>query len=75
MLPIKTILLAGVGALGYYLYNRMSEEQKNKIVRGVKDQLNRAVDQLMPTNSRAAFETKADTMPQSRFGEGDSYTG
>lgn len=69
MLPTKTLLLAGIGALGYYLYSRMSEEQKNKLIEGLKQQLNKAVENFMPTNSRASYETRVEnaTSPGSEF--------
>jgi len=57
-----TALLAGVGALAYYLYNRMDEEQKESIVTSVKDTLNKTIEQLMPRNSKANFETRMDSI-------------
>jgi uncharacterized membrane protein YebE (DUF533 family) len=66
-----TVLLAGVGALAYYIYNRMDEEQKQSIVQGVKDQLNKTIEQIMPRNSRANFETRVDNITNSNsVGEG-----
>lgn len=68
MLNLKTTaLLAGAGALAYYLFTRLDEEQKNTIVKGVKDQLNKTMDRFMPTNSRANFETRMDTNLNQEF--------
>ena len=57
-----TIFLAGIGALAYYIYTRMDEEQKENIVKGIRDQLNKTVEQFMPRNTRANFETKVDNL-------------
>ena len=62
----KTILLAGIGALAYYIYTRLDEEQKDTIVNGIKDQLNKAADRFMPRNSRANFETRMDNLANGR---------
>lgn len=75
MISTKSLLLAGIGALGYYIYTRMSEEQKNKIVEGLKQQLNKVVDNLMPTNSRAAFETRVDNANSASSIGDREYTG
>ena len=58
--------MAGIGALAYYVYTKLDEEQKDSIVRGVKDQLNKAMDRVMPRNSRANFETKVDNLSNGR---------
>jgi hypothetical protein len=70
-----SIFLAGIGALAYYIYTRMDEEQKESIVKGIKDQLNKTVEQFMPRNSRANFETKADNLTNGRIDTGESYLG
>jgi hypothetical protein len=62
----KTIFLAGIGALAYYVYSKLDEEQKQSIVKGVKDQLNKTVEQIMPRNSRANFETRVDNLTNGR---------
>ena len=62
----KTILLAGIGALAYYVYTKLDEEQRNSIVSGIKDQLNKAVERFTPTNSRANFETRVDNLSNGR---------
>jgi hypothetical protein len=60
MFSKKTAILAGIGALAYYLYTRLDEEQKDTIVKGIKDQLNKTIEQFMPRNSKANFETRMD---------------
>lgn len=62
----KTILLAGIGALAYYVYTKLDEEQRESIVTGIKDQLNKAVERFTPTNSRAKFETRMDRFSNGR---------
>lgn len=62
----KTILLAGIGALAYYVYTKLDEEQRDSIVSGIKDQLNKAVERFTPTNSRAKFETRMDNLSNGR---------
>lgn len=62
----KTILLAGIGALAYYVYTKLDEEQRDSIVSGIKDQLNKAVERFTPTNSRANFETRMDNLSNGR---------
>ena len=71
----SAIFLAGIGALAYYVYTRMDEEQKENIVQGIKDQLNKTVEQFMPRNSRANFETKVDNLTNGRVDTGESFTG
>ena len=68
----KTILLAGIGALAYYVYTKLDEEQKESIVQGVKDQLNKAMERVMPRNSRANFETRMDNLAGGRTDLADS---
>lgn len=70
----STILLAGIGALAYYIYTRLDEEQKESIVNGIKDQLNKTVEQFMPRNSRANFETKMDNFSNGRTDTGESFS-
>ncbi len=70
----KTILLAGIGALAYYVYSRLDEEQKDSIVKGVKDQLNKTMEQIMPRNSRANFETRVDNLANGRTDIAESFT-
>jgi hypothetical protein len=62
----KTILLAGIGALAYYIYTRLDEEQKDSLVKGVKDQLNKTMEQFMPRNSKANYETRMDNLANGR---------
>ena len=69
----STILLAGIGALAYYIYTRLDEEQRDSIVNGIKDQLNKTVEQFMPRNSRANFETKMDNFSNGRTDTGESF--
>jgi hypothetical protein len=69
----KTILLAGIGALAYYVYTRLDEEQKESIVSGVKEQLNKAMERFMPTNARANFETRMDNLADGRSGLEESF--
>lgn len=69
----KTILLAGIGALAYYVYTKLDEEQKESIVNGIKDQLNKTMEQIMPRNSRAKFETKIDNLANGRTDIQDSF--
>lgn len=42
------MVLAGVAALAYYAYNRMSEEQKRNIVDTVKKQGRDILGRIMP---------------------------
>ena len=69
----KTILLAGIGALAYYVYTRLDEEQKESIVNGIKEQLDKTVERFMPKNSRANFETRVDNLASGRMDIGDDY--
>lgn len=65
----KTLLIAGVGALAYYLYSRMDKEQKDNIVKTVKDQLGKTMERFMPRNSKASFETRMDNVSGGELGQ------
>ena len=70
----KTILMAGIGALAYYVYTKLDEEQKDTIVKGVKEQLNKAMERVMPRNSRANFESKVDNLSNGRNDISESFS-
>jgi len=42
----KTLLLAGIGAFAYYMYKKMSPEEKENISRKVKDAGNKLAENL-----------------------------
>lgn len=48
---VKPMVLAGVAALAYYAYTRMSEEQKRSLVDTVKKQGKDLLGRIMPGNN------------------------
>jgi hypothetical protein len=53
----KTLLLAGIGALAYYMYKKMSPEEKENISRKIKDAGKKLSDQL-PGDLKNIFGNK-----------------
>jgi len=55
-----TLLLAGLAALAYYKYHKMSPEEKDKIKTSVKNTAKKVVDQL-PEELKNIFSDKTST--------------
>ena len=59
---VKPMVLAGVAALAYYAYTRMSEEQKRNLVDTVKKQGKDLLGRIMPGMNAKAADQAAGTM-------------
>ena len=53
----KTLLLAGIGAIAYYMYKKMSPQDKERISNSIKDAGRKLTDQL-PEDIKNAFGNK-----------------
>lgn len=47
-----SLLLAGAAAFAYYKYSKMSPEQKEKLVGGLKDKATKIFGQFMPNGKQ-----------------------
>lgn len=56
--PTLPLLLAGLAAYGYYRYSKMSSEEKEKLVGGIKDKGRRFYDENVPQNIKDLFGQK-----------------
>ena len=56
--PTLPLLLAGLAAYGYYKYSKMSADEKEKLVGGLKDKGRRFYDEKVPQNLKDLFGQK-----------------
>ena len=56
--PTLPLLLAGLAAYGYYKYSKMSSDEKEKLVGGIKDKGRRFYDEKVPQNIKDLFGQK-----------------
>jgi hypothetical protein len=68
------LLLAGLAAYAYYKYNKMTPEQKEKLVGGIKEKGQKIYDQYVPEEVKKMFGKKKEETAGEHYGEGDAYT-
>ena len=56
--PTLPLLLAGLAAYGYYRYSKMSADEKEKLVGGLKEKGRRFYDEKVPQNIKDMFGQK-----------------
>jgi len=56
--PTLPLLLAGLAAYGYYRYSKMSADEKEKLVGGLKEKGRRFYDEKVPQNIKDLFGQK-----------------
>lgn len=56
--PTLPLLLAGLAAYGYYKYSKMSADEKEKLVGGLKEKGQRFYDEKVPQNIKDLFGQK-----------------
>ncbi|MBC7935734.1 MAG: hypothetical protein H7Y86_10330 [Rhizobacter sp.] len=56
----KTLLLAGIGAYAYYMYKKMSPEEKANISSKIKETGKKLTENL-PEEIKSLFNTKTQT--------------
>jgi hypothetical protein len=56
--PTLPLLLAGLAAYGYYRYSKMSADEKEKLVGGLKEKGKRFYDEKVPQNVKDLFGQK-----------------
>lgn len=67
------LLLAGLAALAYYKYSKMSDEQKKNIVGDLKTKGQKLYDDYAPVELKD-FLNKQKPQPTENFTESQSYT-
>ena len=76
-LPAGGLLLAGIAALAYYKYSKMSSEEKENLVGDLKAKGQKLYDEYMPEKYKSMFSktTSGGTASaNSHFGEGNAYS-
>jgi hypothetical protein len=56
--PTLPLLLAGLAAYGYYKYSKMSTDEKDKLVGGLKEKGQKFYDESVPQNIKDLFGKK-----------------
>ena len=56
--PTLPLLLAGLAAYGYYRYSKMSADEKEKLVGGLKEKGKKFYDEKVPQNVKDLFGQK-----------------
>jgi hypothetical protein len=56
--PTLPLLLAGLAAYGYYRYSKMSADEKEKLVGGLKEKGKKFYDEKVPQNIKDLFGQK-----------------
>lgn len=56
--PTLPLLLAGLAAYGYYRYSKMSADEKEKLVGGLKEKGRKFYDEKVPQNVKDLFGQK-----------------
>ena len=77
-LPTGGLLLAGIAALAYYKYSKMSSEEKENLVWDLKAKGQKLYDEYMPEQYKHLFSKKTTdsgtASANSHFGEGNAYS-
>ena len=69
------LLLAGLAAFAYYKYSKMSQEDKDNLVSGIKEKGQKLYDDYMPAQVKDIFAQKGSNNPNNTFDESNVYTG
>ena len=57
---LGSILLAGAAAFAYYKYSKMSDQQKNDLVNGLKEKGKKFYDEKVPSSLKDMINKKVD---------------
>lgn len=60
----KGLLLAGVAAYAYYKYNKMTPEQRQDMVGGLKEKGQKLYDEYVPSEVKNMFGNKSKSASQ-----------
>lgn len=75
--PSGALLLAGVAAFAYYKYSKMSAEEKQNLVGGLKEKGQKLYDQYAPQELKDMLKGNSNqggSASQPGFGDGGSYS-
>jgi len=68
------LILAGLAAYAYYKYNKMTEEEKRKMVGGLKEKGQKLYDQYVPSEIKNMFGKKENTQTAGQAaGDGSEF--
>jgi hypothetical protein len=68
------LLLAGIAAFAYYKYSKMSQEEKDNLMSGIKEKGQKLYDQYMPAEIKDMFGKKANSNTDNSFDEASVYS-
>lgn len=67
------LVLAGLAAYAFYRYNKMTEQEKRDLVKGVKEKSQKLYDKYAPEEVKKMFDKKNAQPIGAHYGEGDFY--
>lgn len=70
----RILLLAGVTAFAYYLYSKLTAEQKNDLLIAIRETSRKLYDQFMPEPIKNMFQQNNDLI-NFDYGENSDYPG
>ena len=73
-IPKGTLILAGLAAIAYYKYSKLSEEQKDNLIDTLKEKGRKFYDQYIPLGIKNLFAKKDDMSYYDDFGEHSDYS-
>lgn len=68
------LLLAGLAAFAYYKYSKMSQEEKDNLMAGLKEKGQKLYDEYMPASVKDMFAQKGSSNPNNSFDESTVYS-
>ena len=74
-MPTGKLLLAGLAAYAYYKYSKMSQQEKKDLFGNLKQKGQKLYEDYVPSDVRDRFGKTSASGAESRFGEGNAYTG
>ena len=73
-IPKGTLILAGLAAIAYYKYSKLSEEQKDNLINTLKEKGRKFYDQYIPSGIKNLFTKKDNMSYYDDFGEHSDYS-
>lgn len=77
-IPTAGLLLAGLAAVAYYKYSKMTPEDKDNLIGDLKAKGQKLYDEYMPEQYKSMFSSKADNTgtasASSHYDEGNAFT-
>lgn len=67
------LLLAGIAAYALYRYNKMSQDEKDKLASNIKAKGQKLYDDYVPEDVKRMFGKKSEET-SNHYGEGSAYT-